>query len=102
MQNPPPAEPTWEELFDSGQLEQQISQINFGQHVPSPPLQLNQQRPQQGLIMTPLLPDRPQQQALIMPPTAVHHPFTGNSSPHAIAMFSGTPSPMPNHTGHAM
>ena len=53
MQNPPPAEPTWEELFDSGQLEQQISQINFGQHVPSPPLQLNQQRPQQGLIMTP-------------------------------------------------
>ena len=86
----PPTDATWEELYDSGQLDQQLAQLNFSGS--QQPVQMNQHGSQQGLVMRPLLPEQPQQQALILP--ATHHVVRARGS-QSMALFGGNPSPIP-------
>ena len=92
--NNQPSDATWEELYDSGQLDHQLAHLNLkGAHQVS---QRNQNGPPHGLIMRPLLPEQPQHQALVMPVT--HH-MVKAPGPHSMAIFGNNPSSMlpPNH-----
>ena len=71
---------TWEELYDSGQLDHQLAQLSV--KGPQQVSQRNQNGPPHGLIMRPLLPEQPQHQALIMPTT--HH-IVKAPGPHSMA-----------------
>ena len=91
-----PTDATWEELFDSGQMDQQLAQLNFGQT--QQPIQINQHGPHQGLIMRPLLQEQPRPQPLILP--------SGNNvvrtqASHSMAFLGSAPSPVlpPNPGG---
>ena len=84
---PPSSDATWEELYDSGQLDHRLAKLNIkGTQQPS---QRNPNGPPQGLIMRPLLPEQPQQQALVMPTT--HH-IVKAPGPHSMALFGNNPS----------
>lgn len=85
-----PSDATWEELYDSGQLDQQMAQLNFGGTQQS--VQRSQHGPHQGLIMRPLLPEQPRQPALILPTT--HHVIK-TPGQHSMAVFGGNLSAIP-------
>ena len=84
---PTSSDATWEEQYDSGQLDHRLAQLNLKE------TQLFSQRnpngPPQGLFMRPLLPEQPQQQALVMPTT--HH-IIKVPGPHSMALFGNNPT----------
>ena len=87
--NNPSTDATWEELYDSGQLDHQLAQLNLkGAHQVS---QRHPNGPTHGLILRPLLPEQPQQQALVMPTT---HNIAKPPGPHSMALFGNNPPPI--------
>ena len=90
---------TWEELYDSGQLDRQLAQIHLATAAAQQqPLKINPLGPvgpHQGLAMRPLLPEQPPQQALMMPNT--HHPVKP-PGPHSMAVYGGNTTPIVHST----
>lgn len=79
------ADATWEELYDSGQLDQQLAHLNLNRSQQI--FHANLHGPQHGLVMRPLLPEQPQQ-ALTMPTT--HHVAKATGH-HSMALFGSNP-----------